>query len=902
MLPLLATSFQTHLLTSLRRFRFSKYARVVLTKLVPHVDLLLKRMQWADNDTKCLVPFVVACLLTHIVDSNYTNTTPKLAFLTSPRHFLIEVVELDLMPFLHSREEALVFEAARSIIFVSQRSDAMKPSWIFAVCRSMMGLMSRDSCRSVATRAVSMLLDGVELLPASLLLGVCIRVFQQLSLLNLSSSRTFTSQHGCATSLALTLVVFPDMRLYFVQRLMNTLVKQSIKEQTRQQGGSPIGVAGKLFDDLIKSSWMQGMLDHNDEDSFCEEIMACMMRAVAQTFLEAASSLTEAVDSGVSSGELNDAKEAYREWRQILISLTAACAKCCGWKTHLRTYLHESYIKLVDTAGFALQSPSKRDRDRLTELLNGIADHILSLKHESLCLRLIFVLLKHSPPVVDVRKLLDTVHSVLQTRFLGVALPAQSAADGAKDAAASPASQPVAARQLGYRVDQMKKSQMSPTDTETLYLCLAMEAAHPASDVADPSRRHNVTLQMKFLSSTRVQLDPALAQRMNSILTQVTSASTPSTEILPISRQIFYPPLEYMDKNIVERVPDDDFVINFSRAKHKLDSRLSKVAEANGDDRVASVLGVGLLQNVSLKKRAAAVKPVASSERIHSLTSPSDPFLVTARFEVTDDRRLKIHFQLTNLTRFAVPKLVLQVNIAGRLDISSDSAASLEFENIAPSKHLETSTTMRILSFSSNIISARVILVPSADKPNTTLEINCVPQRLNMHELIRPWVLDNAEFLKQWSRVSTTFQFKAFVSEGVLVRTLNEKLAPFYNCVLHWNYAGDTFYSEAFAGLTLWDESVLFTVNGTMTELGGVVLRFEIRASSLNLSVILDTHKEQWLNDLFGENIRLLEDANLAGESAKTLFDVTRPSLSKREYNDEKLLQSWADIRRGAPF
>lgn len=703
---------------------------------------------------------------------------------------------------------------------------------------------------------------------------------------------------------------------------MNTLVKQSIKEQTRQQGGSPIGVAGKLFDDLIKSSWMQGMLDHSDEDAFAEEIMACMMRAVAQTFLEAASSLTEAVDSGSSSQELNDAKETYREWRQILVSLTAACAKCCGWRTHLRTFLHESYIKLVDTAGFALQSPSKRDRERLTELLTGIVDHVNLLKADSLCLRLVFVLLKHSPLVVEMRKLLDATHALLQSRFFGGSTSASSSSGTSLNQSQSgltapqlnktpsaenvpkpppeqSSSQPLVARQLGYRVDQMKKSTLPPTDTETLYICLAMEAAHPASDASDSTRRHNLTLQMKSLSAARSQLDPAVAQRLQSMLAQVQANATPTTEILPISRQIFYPPVEYLDKNIVERVPDDDFVINFSRAKHRLESRLPK---AGGDERVASVLGLGLLQKASAKKRAAVVKPVASSERIHSLTSPSDPFLVTARFEVTDDRRLTIYFQLANLTRFAVPRLVLNVNVSGRLDVSSESATALEFENIAPSRYLETSTTMRIHSFASNTITARVILVPVTDKPNSTLEINCVPQRLNMHELIRPWILDTAEFLKQWSRVSTTFQFKAFVSEGGLIKTLNEKLAPFYNCVLHWNHAGDTFYSEAFAGLTLWDESVLFTVNGTMTELGGVVLRFEIRASSLNLSVLIDTHKEQWLNDLFGENIRLLEDANLAGESAKTLFDVTRPSISKREYDEDKLLQSWADIRRSMPL
>jgi len=51
----------------------------------------------------------------------------------------------------------------------------------------------------------------------------------------------------------------------------------------------------------------------------------------------------------------------------------------------------------------------------------------------------------------------------------------------------------------------------------------------------------------------------------------------------------------------------------------------------------------------------------------------------------------------------------------------------------------------------------------------------------------------------------------------------------------------------------------MFTINATVnTDNEGLVLRFEVRTSSLNLLVLLDHHKEEWLQDLVGDRAKLI--------------------------------------------
>jgi len=113
---------------------FQKYVKVVITKLTPNMDLLLRRLQWLDGSGKYFVLFPLVCVIANVAETNWTNTAPKIGFITSPRHFVVEVIERELLPFLVCREEAHIFEAGACIAYLVRRTDINKPAWILAVC------------------------------------------------------------------------------------------------------------------------------------------------------------------------------------------------------------------------------------------------------------------------------------------------------------------------------------------------------------------------------------------------------------------------------------------------------------------------------------------------------------------------------------------------------------------------------------------------------------------------------------------------------------------------------------------------------------------------------------------------------------------------------------------------
>jgi len=111
-----------------------KYATVVVTKLTPNMDVLIRRLHWLSADAKYFVLFPLVCVIANVAETNWTNTMPKIGFITSPRHFVVEIIERELLPLVNRREEALILEAGICVAYLCRRTDINKPAWILAVC------------------------------------------------------------------------------------------------------------------------------------------------------------------------------------------------------------------------------------------------------------------------------------------------------------------------------------------------------------------------------------------------------------------------------------------------------------------------------------------------------------------------------------------------------------------------------------------------------------------------------------------------------------------------------------------------------------------------------------------------------------------------------------------------
>jgi len=176
-----------------------------------------------------------------------------------------------------------------------------------------------------------------------------------------------------------------------------------------------------------------------------------------------------------------------------------------------------------------------------------------------------------------------------------------------------------------------------------------------------------------------------------------------------------------------------------------------------------------------------------------TITAPSDPVLVRLAYMLQDEYIVSVSLELTNITRVAIPKMVAFLSLQGRLEPTPDNPNFIEFLNIQPGQRIEAQTSLKISAFALNSIHTRLSLVPALDK-SSTLDINGTPYRLNLHQLFQPWLIDYAEFLRQWNRFPNTFSFRATVAEKSQIRGLAAKIRPYHHCVIDWDYAAEAFF------------------------------------------------------------------------------------------------------------
>jgi len=102
-------------------------------------------------------------------------------------------------------------------------------------------------------------------------------------------------------------------------------------------------------------------------------------------------------------------------------------------------------------------------------------------------------------------------------------------------------------------------------------------------------------------------------------------------------------------------------------------------------------------------------------------------------------------------------------------------------------------------------------------------------------------------------RYENTFQFQATVPSDRL-ETIRNKIAKSYHPVIDWEF-GCNHMQMGCAGLTRWDDRIFFTLNAV--ESGEeVVLKFEVRASSLETLVVVDRNRKEWVK-YFDEQIQI---------------------------------------------
>jgi hypothetical protein len=195
----------------------------------------------------------------------------------------------------------------------------------------------------------------------------------------------------------------------------------------------------------------------------------------------------------------------------------------------------------------------------------------------------------------------------------------------------------MAIRQLGYKVDQLRKTNLSTTDTETALLILRVIGKHAAA-WKSPTKLTVITAQIAEIAATR-KGDIAAFERLTAL------AKLGVEEGIGAIHE-YFPPIEYLDKTVVGRSPDDDFLMNYHKGLYKLKraaTRRNPVDSASPS--IAEKLGMIASPRTSTSGQL---------ENGVCISSPSDPFHVLAAYEVLGDLRVvrkmttdRVEIQLT---------------------------------------------------------------------------------------------------------------------------------------------------------------------------------------------------------------------------------------------------------------
>lgn len=342
--------------------------------------------------------------------------------------------------------------------------------------------------------------------------------------------------------------------------------------------------------------------------------------------------------------------------------------------------------------------------------------------------------------------------------------------------------------------------------------------------------------------------------------------------------QTYVPPIEYLSRDVAEKHPDDEFMIMYSK------SRLPSNAELDATRQL---------------------------DRPTTLTAPSDPFVVEAYHLINVEyHRVSFYLRLTNLTNFTVAKVMVNVDTKGRLEpFNAQVLTNTTFNKMGPGETTLWHTSFKLNSTHVNELMVRLRLQTHA-APNATitsssgvgssaqsgsnlgsnaaasatpptLDIQCMPYRINMHVMTLPWIISYADYTREWGRYTNTVSFNVLLDHFVSLQQLDQSIANSYHRQIAWSY-NDT-YQMAYSGITWWDERVLVTIFGAKhseafieaiqgastssssasgdrhhndvsnhhaSSSSPYSLRFELRTSSPNLCAVVDNNREHWLRDL----------------------------------------------------
>lgn len=740
-----------------------KYAQIIFIKLIPHINYLIGRFQYLDSSDLFLSIVPLTSILVNMERVINEQQQLKVHFVTPPIYLIDEIVSSFFMPLLISNEKTLVYEAAKNLIHIVNECDLSNPIYILSACKVLIGLLSWDSSRSVFSQIASVIISGMKLLSNDQVIPVSLLVFQHIQKLDLRLNK----------------------HLPFIYHILQIPLQLCLNNELD---------FNEFMKTFLDSLWIKNLWSNTEENIFREEFTGCFIKVFLTAY-----------ENGLKDGKNNES------FTEAMVLLVNEFMKCLTWKTHLRNYNHLLFLQLLDIVCQNI-SGSKKYKAVLRDLLVKVIGLLDKVKSYPICLRTIYIVMKHAPDK-GMSKAIISLYKLTKQRFLSWLNDNKTSSSSSE------------AKRLGFRIDDIRKPPLSSTDIETLLLILQFYLQYPLLQENGQSKSFSKKAIIKYikkLSVLRSTDNPETMKRHYHILKNDIPRlrDVSHNSIKPVT---FYPPIEYSSKEASIKLPDDEFWLEYGK---------TCIPESNLRD---------FSENES--------NPVV-------ITSPSDPFLITAWDIISIScKRITLYTKLTNLTNFSIPKIFVYIDTKGRIEpYTSKSSTLFELDKIEPGDSVSCRSSFRLNYLSLNELHVRVVIIPSVDNPSLTFELKCIPYRINMNVMVLPWIINYSDFLNDWNRLPYSSVFHSSLDCSIPLKRVEKCISQRYHKNLSYEYSGA--FHMCYSGITWWDEKVFISMYGMLSSKSydEWSIRFEIRTSNPHLLTLLDNYHLLWLNDLTSNN------------------------------------------------
>lgn len=815
----------------------------IKTQLIPHFDLLLKRLDFIELPYRAPAINVLTCLMIEIPKDPIAlelKPSSTLYPAVSTGALVSSFVESHLLPFLTHADDGLAFASGKAILRIwGTSTESHRRDWAVTATLGLVGILRRETIAISPGSIITEILRFMHLIPQANLIS-------------------------CTLKLITSIADFTDslLRQKNLIKVFDLLVKKDLEGE------------GAIFALLFKDPWFASVWAA--EASFREELLSAMVTQYSQfksRYLD-------------TKGKTRLSDKERISYLISSLKFIQLCSDTLKWQTGGRTHAVEQYIKFVDwQLEHVNYLPKGGNYDTIWQLqsqcLRNLMGNMTIIVSDGICLQVIFIVCKYASSLDSHDE--QAITTTLQQRFLFLSEFASF-----KEVASS-------AAKAGSLIDLSGLRVHASPYMEGVLACLHILGVR-FPKMANVVRQTLDSILTNYPSNEPLHNKVRVLQaKINASQTHAKQSpkSSPFCFGTDVTDFSFIPPLEYLDSLNNFESPNDRFKLDYKKSttlhnqQHPVYNKFHKPCVG----KILSGSSDPFLLTASHLMRPDSYTILFRVRILNQMSFPYTNLQVSVGLsgglqvgEIQDTTQTVKKLNPEEKVDLEFPVLVTCFEMASatvHLTFFSLSPGEVSF-NMEPSLDYD--------DYGRNYA--------------TTTVVSDVYE-FELSEFLHPVEYSYLEFVNEWNRFPAGFTMDvAFDPSPGGVEALFAKLnliSPAFHQVLQWSYS-QQYFQLAYSSMTWFEDQLSFSVIGQHpAPHEKLFARFVFRASDPVVLSIFHGQIERWFSEWVGTgkfSIVASADKNIfCAASGATIGWKQAKATSNKFDVEETMLNQWSQNR-----